>query len=325
MNEKAVCAVMLGVIVIGVGYFGGLVGMKFVRCPEYATGPAVTVNSMPTTVTTTPTPVAVIVKSRNETVQSVMNTTLETDSEPEPEIITAKDIGFVVTTLYYERPFLHLRAESEVPRETIFIKITEINDMRDLDRGGIGVITDTNGMIFLDNQFQQVKDGNRLRLEFFYKGNKIASATSAYVEEGKAGFAPVLLTTKDLSKWQIRIISQKYYDMWLTFDGETNIPDDQTIIAKIDRVVNDYPIREIRDVGCAQHIKIMPDCHGEINIGKERRNSISVPLGEGHYKIMISYEDREYILGFEVIKEQISEDKSVFKGIHWIKNIYVPA
>ena len=323
-KQKIVCAIMLGVIVIGVGYFGGLVGMKFVECPECtSTSAAATESSKPTIVTATPTPTAVNpVELENKTVQLEVNVTSEVETTP--KVITAEDIDFVITQFYLEQPFLHLHAQTNIPRETILLEIIEIGDLRDIGISKIPIITDTNGMIFLDNQWVRFRNGYAYKANLYYNNNKIASSTSGLVEQGKASFGFVTLATRQPSQWTIRIITQNYYDMWLTLDGETNVPEKQDIITEIDRIVNNYPTREIRNVGCAQYIKIKPDRHGEINVGKERLNSVSVPLGEGYYKMTMNYKDRKVIIGFEVIKEKISEDENVFKGIHWVKNVYVP-
>jgi hypothetical protein len=323
MNEKIIGAVVLTAIVIGSVGFGSLISVESFDTAQ--ANLALTSNSTPA-VTAMPTPaVANPVNLENETVQLEANVTLEIETTS--EVITAEDIDFVVTQFYLEQPFLHLHAQTSIPRKTILLEIIEIGDSRNIDITKIPIITDTNGMIFLDNQWVRFRNGYAYKANLYYNNTKIASSTSGLVEQGKANFGFVTLTTQQPNQYSARIITQKYYDMRLYLDGETNIPEDQKIIGDMCRITNNIKSREVIGVNSFRYIEIKQNRHGEITLSSERRSSISVPIGEGHYKLTLKHKNTKdilCILGFQVVKEKISEDKNVFKGTHWVKNVYIP-
>jgi hypothetical protein len=311
-KEKIVCIVMLGVIVILSGWFGGLIDDKFDEERMQISNPILTVVAASEIVDPA--------EIENETVQVETNETLEIESVP--EIITAKDIDFVITQFYLEG-LLHLHAQTNIPREKILLEIIKIGDFRDIGISKIPIITDVNGMIFLDNQWIRFENGYAYKANFYYNGNKIASSTSGIVEQGKASFGFVTLSTQRPSQYSVRIITQKYYDMKLYLDGETNILLDHCIVGNIVRI--NETRREIQNVN--KIIKIKSDKNGEINIDGKESRTISAGLGTGYYKLTLIHKNTKNILcilGFEVISEKISEDELVLKGIHWVKNVYIP-
>lgn len=237
------------------------------------------------------------------------------NAKKEKEVITAEDIELTITKLYYERPFLYLNAQTKVSGETIMLEISEIGEFRDIIVAKVGIITDNQGFIFLV-QPATMRDGKFYQLNFYYKGTKIASTGLILVQNGKANFGVVKLSSKNPSRWKIRIVHQKYYDMRLKLIGETNIPPKEKVRCIIEKVVNEYPrYKETRKV--MKTLQIETDRYGQINETK------IVPLGPGNYRISLSYRDRTLIMGVDVVKKVIGNE-TVFEGKQWVKNIYVP-
>jgi len=239
------------------------------------------------------------------------------NAKKEKEVITAEDIGLTITKLYYERPFLYLNAQTHIPRETIMLEILEIGEFRDITVAKIGVITDKHGFVFL-KQPVTMRDEKFYQINFYYKGIKIGSTGAMIlVQDGKANFGSVKLSAENPSPWKIRIVRQKYYNMQMQLYGETNIPPREKVRCIIEKVINEYPrYRETRKV--MKTLEIETDRYAQINETKV------VPLGAGNYRISLIYKNRKLILGVEVVKKEISENNTVFEGIHWVKNIYVP-
>ncbi len=269
---------------------------------------AVQIHTINQTIPTTPTPEDETVSEIK--VESVIN------AKKEKEVITAEDIGLTITKLYYERPFLYLNAQTHIPRETIMLEILEIGEFRDITVAKIGVITDKHGFIFL-KQPATMRDEKFYQINFYYKGIKIGSTCLILIQNGKANFGVVKLSSKNPSRWKIRIVRQKYYNMQMQLYGETNIPPREKVRCIIEKVVNEYPrYKETRKV--MKTLQIETDRYAQINETKV------VPLGRGNYRISFIYKNRKLILGVEVVKKEISENNTVFEGIHWVKNIYVP-
>ena len=237
-----------------------------------------------------------------------------------PETITAESIGFMVLKLYYEAPFLHFWVESKVPREKITVIATEITaNAEKFDSGAFGPITDNSGMIMLDNQLFEIGEGNKIQLDFYFKGQKIATTRSSYVKNGKAGFQPVALTTSNPSPWRVRIHSKTYTNWHFIFDGETNIPKDEKIKTMVSRI--DPTRREIVP-RYGDRFSIRLNEYDEID--PEDKHSIS--LNQGHYKLTFNCNGSNCgeLFGFEVERRKINNETIEYKGIHWIKNVYVP-
>jgi len=258
---------------------------------------------------------------------NLQNTTSKGENKTEvdktkkvPEIITAESIGFVVLKLYYEAPYLHFWAESKVPREKVTIIATEITtNAEKFDSGAFSPITDNSGMIMLDNQLFEIGEGNKVQLDFYYKGHKIATTRSSTMRNGKAGFQPVAITTSNPSPWRVRIHRKSYTNWHFTFDGETNIPKDEKIKALVSRI--DTTRREIVPrYGGKFSIRLDEYCE----IDPEQKRSIT--LNQGHYKLTFDYNDSNCgeLFGFEVERRQINNETAEYRGIHWIKNVYVP-
>jgi hypothetical protein len=243
----------------------------------------------------------------------------ELDIEPvEQKKTTAKDIDFTITKFYLESPFLHLHAQTSIPRQTILLEIIEIGDFRDIDIAKIPITTDADGMVFLDNQWVRFRNGYVYKANFYYNNAKIASSTSGIVKQGKANFGFVTLSTQQPNQHSARIITQRYDNMRLYLDGETNIPLDHCIVCDIVRI--NETSRETRNVN--KYITIKPDKNGEINVDGKGMRTISVPLGTGYYKLTLKHENTKDILcvlGLEVIKEE-----KILKAVNWVKNVYVP-
>ena len=306
MKKRNSMVLLAAIVILAAGIVGTLVVSVQT---DVAANSAITVVSANET-TELETPAEVI--QENEKVET--NETSEVESV---EIITAKDIDFVITQFYLEG-LLHLHAQTNIPREKILLEIIKIGNYREIEVSKIPIITDNNGMIFLDNQWVRFENGYAYKANFYYKGNKIASSTSGIVNQGKASFGFVTLSTQKPSQYSARIITQKYYDMQLYLDGETNIPLDHYIVGDIIRI--NETEREMRNVN--KIIEVKPDKNGEITIDGKESRTISVPLGTGYYMLTLKRKntnDTLCILGFEIIKEE-----KIFKGIHWVKNVYVP-
>ena len=305
--KKRNSIVLAAIVILAAGIVGALVAPVQT---DVAANSVITVVSANET-TEFKTPIETI--QENERIKT--NETLEIESMP--EIITAEDIDFVITQFYLEG-LLHLHAQTNIPRKTVLLEIIKISDYRDIDIAKIPIITDTNGMILLNNQWVRFESGYAYKANFYYNGNKIASSTSGIVEQGKASFGFVTLSAQQPSRYSARIITQKYNDMRLYLDGETNIPLDRCIVGNIVRI--NETEREMRNVNKIVEIKI--DKNGEISIDGKESRTISVSLGAGYYKLTLKRKNTNDILcvlGFKIVKEE-----KIFKGIHWVKNVYVP-
>lgn len=296
LKEKIVCVVILGIIVIGSGWFGGLVGMKFVECPEYISAKA-EVAAMPAIAT------ASSVELENKTVQ------IEANVMPEVETTTAKDIGLEFVQLRYEKPFLYLTAITDIKdKSPIFMETIESNEIREINLGRFGIMPQSTGKIDIKHPVT-IRENCRIRLNFYRQGEKIATMSSPPVINGKAIFVPVLLTTEEVpSQWQIRISSQSYDGGKLILRGETNIPNEELISVSIDYIGQWQDSR-------IEKFSTTPNSNSGL-INFER----GLILSPGRYKITASYEDRDYILGMGVTK-----DSNGTRTTDWIKNVYVPA
>lgn len=242
------------------------------------------------------------------------------ETEKIPEIITAESIGFVVLKLYYVAPYLHFWAESKVPREKITVIATEITtNAEKFDPGAFSSITDNSGIIMLDNQLFEIGEGNKVQLDFYYKGHKIATTMSSIMRNGKAGFQPVALTINNPTPWRVRIHSKGYTNWHFTFDGETNIPKNEKIDALVSRI---SPLRREVIPIYGDRFSIRPDEHNEIYPEKKH----VIVLTQGHYKLAFNYNGSNCgeLFGFEVERRRIDNETAEYKGIHWIKNVYVP-
>ena len=258
---------------------------------------------------------ATVVTIAMATIIVISAVSTEQDNSRTP-VVTAKDIDFALTKLYLNDSILHLRTESNIPMQTIFLEMTEMTDSRDI-KNRFAMITNANGVIrFLDSQTMTFRDGYMYKIAFYYNETKIASAKSSMVTDGKAVFTPVALTVLRPNQYSLIITDQGYNDMRLHFEGQTTVPIGQYIVVDIEGIDN--------DINCQSEIEVNSD--GEIVVNSEEKNPISAGLNNGCYKLTLRHKNTKdilCILGFQVIKEEISEDKAMFVGTNWIKNVYV--
>lgn len=308
--NKLLLYVLTAAIVIGIvaGISGGITGIAIVAIADSNEQ----VDIAPATATMQK-------PAANATLEAAQSST-ELDIKPvEQGMTTAKGIDFAITKFYLESPFLHLHAQTSIPRKTILLEIIEIGDFRDIDIAKIPVITDANGMVFLDNQWVRFRNGYAYKANFYYNNAKVASSTSGIVKQGKANFGFVTLSTQQPNQHSVRIITQRYHNMRLYLDGETNVPLDHCIVCDIVRI--NETARETRNVH--KYITIKPDKNGEINVDGKGMRTISIPLGPGYYKLTLRHKNTNDILcvlGFDVVKEE-----KILKAVNWVKNVYVPA